>query len=73
MKSAKDTPPAKKEPGVVYAVGCKQCPDVYIVETKRTVATRTREHQYRTNMATQNDQALQSTLTRTGTLSTGNP
>ena len=48
MRDAKDSIPPKNEPGVVYAVGCKTCPNVYIGETARTAATRIREHQYHT-------------------------
>ena len=49
MRGAKDSLPAKDEPGVVYAVGCITCPDVYVGETLRTAATRIREHKYHAN------------------------
>ena len=48
MRDVKDSIPAKNEPGVVYAVGCKTFPNVYIGETASTAATRIREHQYHT-------------------------
>ena len=44
MKRAKDAIPANRVPGVVYAIGCKECPQVYIGETKRTAQQRAKEH-----------------------------
>lgn len=44
MRGAKDTIPPKEDPGIVYAVGCSDCPKVYIGETGRTVKKRIEEH-----------------------------
>ena len=45
---AKDKLPADEEPGVVYAIGCKTCPSVYIGETARTTRQRVKEHETHT-------------------------
>ena len=37
------------EPGVIYALGCKDCRRVYIGETARTAKQCTREHKCHTN------------------------
>ena len=44
MKGAKDKVPNSKVPGVVYAIGCKDCPKVHIGETARTAEQRCKEH-----------------------------
>ena len=44
MQGAKDRLPADTQPGVVYALGCKDCPKIYIGETARTAKKRTEEH-----------------------------
>ena len=44
MRGAKDTTPAECQPGVVYAIGCKDCPKIYIGETSRTARQRVKEH-----------------------------
>ena len=44
MNRAKDAIPASRVPGVVYAIGCKECPQVYIGETKLTAQQRAKEH-----------------------------
>ena len=49
INNVKDSIPPKNEQGVVYAVGCKTYPNVYIGETARTAATRIREHQHHTH------------------------
>ena len=36
MQGAKDRLPADTQPGVVYTLGCKDCPKIYIGETART-------------------------------------
>ena len=44
MHVTKDRLPADTQPGVVYALGCKDCPKIYIGETARTAKKRTEEH-----------------------------
>ena len=44
MGRAKDAIPSAALPGVVYAIGCKDCPQVYVGETMRTASQRTKEH-----------------------------
>ena len=44
MKGAKDKLPGSKEAGVVYALGCVDCPMVYVGETCRTAEQRVKEH-----------------------------
>ena len=39
-----------RAPGIVYTVGCTECKDVYIGETRRTVAQRIKEHQADTRL-----------------------
>ena len=48
MKGAKDMISADREPGVVYALGCMECPSVYIGETARTAKQRVKEHNMHT-------------------------
>ena len=48
MGDTKDKLPADQEPGVVYAIGCKTCPSVYIGETARTARQRVKEHEMHT-------------------------
>ena len=43
MQGAKDRLPADTQPGVVYALGCKDCPKFYIEETARTAKKRAEE------------------------------
>ena len=50
MKRAKDSVLAEDTTGVVYAIGCADCPQIYIGETARTAKQRTREHKCHTNM-----------------------
>ena len=38
----------EENPGVVYAVGCKDCRVVYIGETRRSASQRIKEHKYQT-------------------------
>ena len=42
MKSVKDELPEDTQPGVVYALGCNECRQVYIRETARTAKQRTK-------------------------------
>ena len=49
MRGAKDTLPAEREPGVVYALECTDCTSVYIGKTKRTARRRTKEHKMYTH------------------------
>ena len=44
MGRAKDTPPADSQPGVVYAIGCADCEQIYVEETARTGRERLKEH-----------------------------
>ena len=44
MRGAKDTMPGDCQPGVVYAIGCKDCPKIYIGETSRQARQRVKEH-----------------------------
>ena len=48
MAGTKDKVPAEENPGVVYAVGCKDCRVVYIGETGRSASQRIKEHKYQT-------------------------
>ena len=48
MGDAKDRLPADQEAGVVYAIGCKTCPSVYIGETARTARQRVKEQEMHT-------------------------
>ena len=49
MKRAKDSISADETAGVIYALGCTDCPQVYIGETARTARQRSREHKCHTN------------------------
>ena len=44
MHGEKDKLQSREIPGVVYAVGCKECKMVYVGEAKRTANQRIREH-----------------------------
>ena len=46
MKGAKDTIPDTQHPGVVYALGCKDCAKVYVGETGCTAQRRAEQHRY---------------------------
>ena len=50
MERAKDTLPADSQPGVVYAIGCAYCKEIYVKETARTVKERLKEHKCHTRM-----------------------
>ena len=45
MIGAKDKLPSETLPGVVYALGCQECPRIYIGETGRTAKKRAEEHE----------------------------
>ena len=45
MTGAKDPLPSQSLPGVVYALGCTECPRIYVGETERTAGRRAEEHQ----------------------------
>ena len=47
-KGAKDSIPTEEMPSVVYAIGCTECPQVYIGETAPTAQQRVREHKCHT-------------------------
>ena len=40
----KNKTPEQKQTGVVYEIPCKDCPEVYVGETKRTLKVRLSEH-----------------------------
>ena len=44
MQRPADNLPAEETPGAIYALGCTDCPRVYIGETGRTAKQRAREH-----------------------------
>ena len=44
MRRAKTSVPTTEIPGVIYALGCEDCPRIYIGETARTAKQRAREH-----------------------------
>ena len=48
MARAKDNLPAEDTPVAIYALGCTDCPKVYIGETGRTAKQRAREHKCHT-------------------------
>ena len=48
MRGAKDRVPPLQDPGVVYAIGCQDCREVYVGETGRTAQQRAREHKCHT-------------------------
>ena len=48
MARAKDNLPAEDTTGAIYALGCTDCPKVYIGETGRTAKQRAREHKCHT-------------------------
>ena len=45
MTGAKDSIPLTEQPGVIYSVGCLDCPLVYVGETGRQTKVRMKEHQ----------------------------
>ena len=48
MKNGNDTTPKEETPGVIYALGCTDCAQIYFGETMRTAKQRMREHKYHT-------------------------
>ena len=50
MRKVKDKVKGSDAPGVVYAVGCKDCKEVYIGETKRSASQRIKEHKVDTRI-----------------------
>ena len=44
MNGAKDKLKRQKKPGVIYALGCTKCPNVYIGETVGTVKQPAKDH-----------------------------
>ena len=48
MRGAKDALHADEKPGVIYALGCKECCKTYIGETQRTARQRVKEHRMHT-------------------------
>ena len=66
LKDAKDRLPTDTQAGVVYAVGCKDCPKVYIGETGRTVKQRLKEHQDHTKKGNVDKSAIANHIITTG-------
>ena len=66
MGRAKDKLDKNETPGVVYAVGCTECKDVYIGETRRTVAQRIKEHQADTRLGHTERSAIAEHIHSTG-------
>ena len=66
LKDAKDRLPTDTQAGVVYAVGCKNCPKVYIGETGRTVKQRLKEHQDHTKKGNVDKSAIANHIITTG-------
>ena len=50
MKGVKDKQKEEEIPGVVYAIGCGDCREVYVGETRRTAAQRVKEHKSDTRL-----------------------
>ena len=48
LQRVKDKLKKNEIPRVVYAIGCTDCKEVYIGETRRTAAQRTKEHRSET-------------------------
>ena len=44
LMQVKNRTPGQKQTGVVYEIPCKDCPEVYVGETKRTLKVRLSEH-----------------------------
>ena len=44
LMQVKSRTPEQKQTGVVYKIPCKECPEVYVGETKRTLKVRLSEH-----------------------------
>ena len=44
MQGAKDKVQPSREAGVIFALGCMECPRVYVSETARTADLRSKEH-----------------------------
>ena len=55
-----------RAPGIVYAAGCTECKDVYIGETRRTVAQRIKEHQADTRLGHTERSAIPEHIHSTG-------
>ena len=58
MHAVKDKLESREIPGVVYAVGCKECKTVYVGETKRTASQRIVEHKVDTRNGHINKSAI---------------
>ena len=66
MRGVKDAFPKTRQPGVVYALGCKDCSAVYIGETTRTAEQRTKEHRDHMNKGSTNMSAVAKHAVETG-------
>ena len=66
MGRAKDHTPADTQPGVVYALGCQDCPQVYVGETARTAKQRVKEHQEHMKKGNENMSAVAHHVLETG-------
>ena len=50
MKGVKDKQKEEEMPGVVYAIGCGDCREVFVGETRRTAEQRVKEHKSDTRL-----------------------
>ena len=66
MRRAKDALPADSTPGVIYAIGCKECPKVYVGETARTAKQRVKEHKDHTTKGNTEMSAIAKHVEETG-------
>ena len=58
QKGIKDKHPSDKQPGVIYALSCKDCEKKYSGETARTIEVRTKEHKRNTHFQQVNASAV---------------
>ena len=66
LSRPKDSIKKEKQTGVVYAIPCSDCNAVYVGETGRSLATRTREHQASVRLGQTEKSALAEHATKTG-------
>ena len=60
LRGIKDREDKTEVPGVVYAVGCEECKEVYIGETKRKAQQRIKEHKAHTRIGRVDKSAIRS-------------
>ena len=72
LMQVKNRTPEQKQTGVVYEIPCKDCPEVYVGETKRTLKVRLSEHRQAVKRAWETPRTvLQFMFKRPTTASTG--